>query len=263
MRNLIPILIALWASWPSASFARAAETATEPAARSGPNEAAPTAGSISRAEQAVRRDGYTPARMLALGQAQLEQAQLGPAIVSFERGLLLSPRNAALREALTKARVRAGLPSRVEATRFSRFAQDVSVREWSYAAAACGVALAIALLGLTLSKRRRRLGIAGAFMTALALAVTLGGTYAARQRLSTAYVLQEGSVLRQSPFPTATVVAQLRPGEAIEPQRAHADFVYVRSERGENGWIRRPELASLIPSTLVPDDEDVARAINP
>ena len=233
--ELISLCMVLSASWPAASQAQ-----NDLAQRSSQQ--------LQYAEQVVRSKGYSPARLLALGQAQLAQGQLGPAIVSFERGLVLAPRDAALRDALTKARTRAGLAEPAEVSALSGLVQHVSLREWSYAASGCSVALGVTLLALTLAKRRRRLFAAFALTSALALAVTAGATHVARQRLSTAFALQAGTVLRQSPFATATELGKLRPGEALLPKHEHGDFVYVESERGQSGWVRRPELTQLAPT---------------
>jgi hypothetical protein len=217
------------------------------------NAAPPTAAAdarsseLLRAEQAVRDKGYAPSRLLTLGRVQLEQGQLGPAIVSFERGRLLAPRDPALREALTAARARAGLSIPAPDTWLERITQHVSLREWSLSAWASCVALSLTLLGLTLVKRRKHLFVAATLASTLALALTGGAVYATRQQLDTAYVLHEASVLRQSPFATAHVLEQLRPGEAVEPQTQHADYVYVVSERGHSGWILKQELAQLAP----------------
>lgn len=239
--RLIALALLILCSLPATGLAQAADP--QPGAAQAPTSSV----ELQRAWQAVERDGYTASRLWALGKAQLAQDRLGPAIVSIERGLMLSPRDPALREALSAARTRAGLSAPQAASWLSRAAQMLSLREWSFAAWACCLAVSLALLGVTLARRHRRLLVTALLSSGLALALTGGEAYAARQRLATAYVLRADSVLRQSPFENAAVLGQLRPGEAVDPQSAHDGFVYVRSERGQSGWIREDELAQLAP----------------
>ena len=241
---LIAALLVLLAGALAATLAQA-QTAPPPAGAQ-PDDA------LRRAEQALREQGYAPSRLLALGRAQLAQGRLGPAIVSFERGLLLTPRDPALQDALSQARTRAGLSPDAQAASLSRFVDRVSVREWTFAASAACAALALTLLGLTLAARRKRVWLLGVLTSAVALVLAGSATYVARQKLTTAYVLQDDSVLRQSPFSNAAVRGELRPGEAVEQHDAHGDFVYVESERGLGGWVREQELAQLAPAAPGP-----------
>jgi hypothetical protein len=203
-----------------------------------------SSGPITSEAAAITAHGFSPSRLLALGRAQLDDGKVGPAIASLERGLVLAPRNARLRAALAQARERAGLPATKHESMLSHVAHQLSLREWAYAAFASILFASVALIAWSLTSRRH--WFAGLFALAgLAASVTLTGVVITRTDLQRAYVLQDGSAVRQSPFATATALTRLHAGESVETLEPHADYVYVETEEGLFGWMARDVLAPL------------------
>jgi hypothetical protein len=200
---------------------------------------------IAGAQRAISTHGYSAARLLMLGRIQLEHGQLGPAIASFEQGLLLAPRATALRDALSQARERAGLPAAEYRSPLSRLAHVLSIREWAFGAFASALLASLALVGWSLLPTRRGWWIGTLAFALCSGACTLSGVMLTRADLQRAYVLQDGSAVRQSPFAAATALTNLHAGESVEQLEPHAGYVYVETEQGIHGWMARDALAPL------------------
>lgn len=248
LSSILPLMAAGLLIWTAPSYA-------QPAAA--PDTHTDSSAELQRARQTLVDTGYSPSTLLALGHAQLAQGSLGPAIVSFERGLLLAPRDARLREALSSARQRSGLapepPTAVwEAAPawsapLAGALQRVSLREWALLAFASSLVTALAWLGVSLLARGRRQLGALLGVSALLLGLTSAAAFADyRQQKSTAYALHAGSALRQSPFAQAHEVGALLAGEAVRVLDAHGEHLLVKSERGATGWIPKRELERVL-----------------
>jgi hypothetical protein len=210
------------------------------------------AQAIASAEHTIAAHGFSASRLRALGDAQLEQGQLGSAIASFERGLLLSPRDAALRGRLSQAREKAGLAPPEPASIAARIAYALSLREWAFGAFASALGVSFALVGLSVT-RRSRVWLRGLLAIALlAGAGSLAGVVTMRAELQRAYVLRDDSAVRQSPFEAASVLTNLHAGEAVREHSVHAGFVYVETEQGVYGWMAQAELAPLAVTPAAP-----------
>jgi hypothetical protein len=202
------------------------------------------APALADAQHAITTHGYSPSRLLALGRAQLQAGQLGPAILSFERGLVLAPRDAELHASLARAEQTAGI-ARGEQTWPMRALHLLSMREWAFVACGGALSFSIACLGLVLATRLRVV-----FGTILALGGLTGalgaiGVASLRDELARAVVLVPDGALLQSPFSNATIVAHVRGGEAVELRERHGDFVYVESEQGASGWMQHSAVAPI------------------
>ncbi|HEY2734056.1 MAG TPA: SH3 domain-containing protein [Polyangiales bacterium] len=202
-------------------------------------------GTIERAEQAISVHGLSAARLLALGQAELQHDRIGPAIVNFERGLVLAPRDAPLRAALAQARERAGLTPQEPAAPLIRIAHELSLREWSFGAFGSALLASLALVVWSVSRRRRGLSVALLGLALLGGVCAIGGTLITRADLQRAYVLRDESAVRQSPFMSASALTNLRAGESVNQLDHHGDYVYVETDQGVFGWMARDCLAPL------------------
>ncbi|HEX4354881.1 MAG TPA: hypothetical protein VHZ95_18245 [Polyangiales bacterium] len=200
---------------------------------------------IERAEQAISVHGLSAARLLALGQAELRQDRVGPAIANFERGLVLAPRDAPLRAALAQARERAGLPPSERVTPLRQIAHELSLREWAFGAFGSASLASIALVAWSLSKRRRGLSVALLALSLLGGVCAIAGTNITRGDLQRAYVLRDDSAVRQSPFVAASALTNLHAGESVKQLGRHGEYVYVETEQGVFGWMARDGLAPL------------------
>lgn len=207
-------------------------------------EAAP-GSPIAGAEQAIAAEGYSASRLLALGRAQAQAGQLGPAIVSFERGLVLAPRNTDLRSELARAEQAAGLAQGAQA-RPTRALHMLSFREWTFAACIGALVFSLGMIAFVFTSRLRALSGAIVALGALVCALGVVGSVSLRSELSRAFVLAPDGALLQSPFATASVVAHVQPGAAVDVRERHGDYAYVESEHGVRGWIKRSDVTPLL-----------------
>lgn len=214
----------------SASFADAQATPPSP---------------VAQAEAAIAVRGYSPSRLLALGRAQMQAAEFGPAIVSFERGLVLAPRDADLRSELARAEQAAGTAPSAP-TWATRALHALSFREWTFAACIGALVFSLGTVAFVLASRLRALSGAILALGALVCALGLVGVFSLRSELSRSFVLVPDGALLQSPFPTASVVAHVQAGTAVVVRERHGDYAYVESDHGVWGWIKRGEVAPLL-----------------
>jgi hypothetical protein len=200
---------------------------------------------VARAENAIAAQGYSPSRLLALGRAQAQAGQLGPAIVSFERGLVLAPRDAGLRSELAHAEQAAGIAPEAQPWT-TRALHTLSLREWTFAACGGALLLSLGMIAFVLAARLRALS--GALLALGALVCGLGavGVVGLRSELARALVLAPDEAVLQSPLPSASVVAHMRAGEAVQLHERHGDYVYIESDHGVRGWIQRNQVVPLL-----------------
>ena len=219
---------------PSLSFARASDDAEQ---------------RILQIEQDIAADGFSASRLLALGRAQLDAGRLGPAIVSFERGLVLAPRDEQLRVSLEQTRSAAGVQAPPRAWP-ERMAHQLSLREWAYAAFGATMLLALALVGLATGSRWRRSFAAVLAGSGLLGAVAGAGVAITSSGLERAYVLSNDSAVRQSPFSSARTIASLRAGESVWQIEQHGGFAYIETGDGVSGWMARDDIRQLAAAEL-------------
>jgi hypothetical protein len=218
-------------------------TISEAAAKPGPP--AQASSEVARLEAEIVARGFSAPRLLALGSAQREVGALGPAIASFERGLLVAPRHERLAHALAEARAEAGLGLRAEPP-LERLAHRLSMREWTALALAGALASALLLGAAAVVSSRRRTFAALFGATLVLVAASVGGLRLVERDLQRAIVLERGAELKQSPFPAARGVRALAAGESVTlTSERHEAYVHVIHASGAHGWIRRNSLAAI------------------
>lgn len=224
-------------------FAACAAVLCMSASLASAEDAAPSP--VQRAQDAIAVQGYSPSRLLVLGRAQLQAGRLGPAIVSFERGLLLAPRDATLRSELARAERTAGVAPDAQPWT-ERALHTLSLREWTFAA--CAGALVFSLAGIAFVLASRLRALSGAILALGALTCALGavGVVGLRHELARAFVLVPDGAVLQSPIPSANVVAHVQAGEAVALHERHGDYVYVERDHGASGWIQRDQVEPLL-----------------
>jgi len=190
----------------------------------------------------IARDGPSAAALYNLGNASFRAGAIGEAVLSYERALLLAPRDQDVRANLRQVRKAAGLPE-PEIGAWARLVALLTDDGWAWLASGALYLLCAALLSL---RALRRLGPAhparGALRwSAAALAATLliaGAACATRLgERDRAVVLDADPVLRVAPYPSATASSELAPGELVRIERAHQGFSLVRTAGGRSGWL--------------------------
>lgn len=206
---------------------------------------------MERLEAEISARGFSAPRLLALGSAQRQVGALGPAIASFERGLLLAPRDGRLAQALAEARAEAGLAPRSEPP-LERLAHRLSVREWTILALAGALASALLLLAAVVVPSRRRTFAALLGAALVLVAAGVGGLRLVERDLQRAVVLENGTELKQSPFSGARGVLALAAGESVTlTAERHGAYVHVIHPSGAHGWIGRDSLAAIAAASPV------------
>ena len=217
-----------------------------------PHDPAPAAASEAGAEPAtaaiarsIAQHGYSAPRLLDLGRAQLAAGAVGPAIVSFERGLLLAPRHSALRDELQRARDRAevAVPS---PTRLEQLAGALSLHEWSLCVFAAALLCSLLLLAVGSARKHGRAWGASLATVLLLGAASLGGYAIQARELTRGIVVSDTASLQLSPFSTAESVLPLRAGESVQLRAERRDgFVRVVHPSGAQGWVEVGALAPI------------------
>lgn len=193
-------------------------------------------------EHEIATEGWSPGALLGLGNAYAGQRQHGPAILAYERGLLLAPRDEALRTNLAREREAAGItvppPSRTEAV-----LARLSVDAWTWLAFGAGALAAAGIVGFAWSRRR---SLAGGLVIvgALACVAASAAAHVVAPSESAAVVVRSGTA-RIAPFGQAEPAFEVTGGESVEIEEAHGDFVYVR-EGTRAGWLPRAAVERVV-----------------
>lgn len=183
---------------------------------------------------------YSPAAQLNEGNAQLRAGRVGRAVLAYERGLLLAPRDPDLAANLDRARAERAIPPPGGAA--EHLAGRLSVREWEAVGALALAALLTALAGVLARPRRHRVfsavALAGALVGGVAsVALWLGTTDAGR-----AVVVTDRAVARLSPFAEADPLFTLAEGQTVAVRARHGAYLRVEDGREREGWVPAAEV---------------------
>lgn len=204
-------------------------------------------------EAIVTRDGPSPAVLYNLGNACFRAGLIGEAVLSYERALLLAPRDQDVRANLRQVRSAAGLPE-PEASAWTRLVHLLTTDTWAWLASAALYLACAALLGLRLLRagapaHPARGALRWAAAALAAFVVVAAAACAARLgERDRGVVLGTAPTLRVAPYPSATASGELAPGELVRIERTHQGFNLVRTAAGRSGWL---------------SDDAVARIANP
>jgi tetratricopeptide (TPR) repeat protein len=217
---------------------RDAFTAGHAAAAAGDHKAA-----AEQLERSIRTDGWSAGALLGLGNAYASAGDPARAILAYERGRIIAPRDAALVTNLARVRESAGLTappsSRIDAT-----AQKLTANEWTQIALG---AMALACLGILGLAWRIRRGFARAFAIVGVAIATIASVAAARVSPPRERAIAlTAETARIAPFAEAEAAFDLAPGARVDIEQERAPYVYVRD--GERaGWIRGQSIERLLP----------------
>jgi len=196
----------------------------------------------------VAQDGPSAAVLYNLGNASFRAGRIGEAVLSYERALLLAPRDQDVRANLRQVRKAAGLDE-PEPGRWTRTVRLLSADAWAWIASGALYLLCAALLALRLVRRFDQGHPARSLLrtsTVLLATTMLVAGAAAATRLGDrdrAVVLDGAPALRVAPYPSATVSSDLAPGEVVRIERTHQGFSLVRTAAGRSGWLGDDALA--------------------
>ena len=193
----------------------------------------------------------SPALLYNMGNCFYQLGDYPRALVCYERAHYLQPRDSDITGNLELTRRKLLLPAkyRVESPAdFMLAARDfLRVDEW-LAACACGLALVLIALGLFF-RRRSNLwqwpfyaGIAAVVICSAALIAKVSADDPARE----AVVIVRNTPLYSLPSADSGRVEQyLKPGTEVSIEENRMDWVRVRLENNDEGWVRGANLALL------------------
>jgi tetratricopeptide (TPR) repeat protein len=191
--------------------------------------------------QAAVEKGYSPALLYNMGNCFARLDKTGPAVLAYERTLLLDPGDRDARANLALVRSRAHLP-------------DPGRHWWQQGVTLLGpdqwlmgsvflFAVSILLL-LVITRKSTRLV---AFFLFVALLLAGGMVLAAYQgygHWQENVVLKEANLLI-SPFAAAKSQGRLGAGQLVRVIKNHQEFSLVQGEHGNKGWLRTTDIARI------------------
>lgn len=196
-------------------------------------------------------NGYSAVALFNQANACARQGKTGPAILNYERALLLAPDDADIAANLHFARAKAGLPDAPENwfTHTLTYARP-NTQAWlgSFGLVLAGMSV---LLGRFYPQRRvafRSLTFAGALLVATAI----GSAITLWPRVNEAVVIARDAPARTSPVSAAEPAFKLHEGETVTMRAEHQDFTLVQTSAGRSGWVVRADLARVVPQSGKP-----------
>jgi hypothetical protein len=204
----------------------------------------------ARAAVAPAAGAYSVAALFNQANANARSGLTGPAILDYERALVLAPNDVGSAANLHFIRARAGLPDPTEDW-FTRDLTSIPPNTMAWLGC-CGLALACSsiLLGMLYPRRRRLIRlpiVAGIVM----LAASIGSAIATWPKMHESVVIVHGSPALTSPVTAAEALFILREGDTVTVRTERGAFALVRTRSGRSGWVARADLARVIPVAAV------------
>jgi hypothetical protein len=196
----------------------------------------------------IAMSGYSAAALFNQANSDARSGKTGPAILNYERALLLAPNDADVAANLHFVRAKAGLPDAPE----NWFARGLAfARPNTLAWLGCfGVMLAgMSLLLVRVHPQRRlvfrSLTVGGAlfFATAISSAITTW------PKMNEAVVVTSETPARITPISYAEAAFKLLAGETVTVCAEHQGFALVQTSTGRSGWVARADLSRVVPQS--------------
>jgi len=195
--------------------------------------------------QAAAEKGYSSSLLYNMGNCFAHLKQTGPAVLAYERALLLEPGDRDARANLSRVRAMAHLPDPA-ARWWQRGINLLGPDQWLLGGTILLAGLSLFLLANTL--RWHRLSLPGLVSLILLLLLLAGGmglaAYQGYRHWQESVVLKEADLLI-SPFATAESRGQLSAGQLVRVIKKYQEYVLVRDHGRNKGWLRATDLARI------------------
>ncbi|MCL1937176.1 MAG: tetratricopeptide repeat protein [Candidatus Azobacteroides sp.] len=203
-------------------------------------------------QQAIEKNGISAGIYYNMGNSYYRLNQIAPAILYYERSLLLSPGNKDTRSNLEIARLNA--VDKIEpvgefflAEGYNAVKNLYSTDQWSYMAIGCFL---LALIGLSFFFFSRKILLKKmGFYAALVFLVfcLLANTFAFNQKKmlthrNTAIIFSPTTTLKSSPDNSGTDLFILHEGTKVEVKNKLGEWNEIETADGNVGWIKSNEI---------------------
>ncbi|HEY1899945.1 MAG TPA: tetratricopeptide repeat protein [Steroidobacteraceae bacterium] len=186
-------------------------------------------------EQVLAQHGYSAPVLFNLGNAWLREGKPAPAILAYERALVLAPGNPAIEANLAAAQQRAGVTDAM-AGPWLAAARYFSFDTYAWAALVAIWVLCGAIVLLCLNGAARRFARPVIVLAAVTLCASADAAVLCWSDLYRA-VVQEPTTLHLAPAASAAVSGTLQEGEVVWIQGRYGGFNLVRTAEGHMGWV--------------------------
>lgn len=238
MRGGALVTLLLLFAMPAVRAEQPAIAAAEHAAASGDYRAA-----VQRYQEALRAAGFSAPLLFNLGNAWLRLGKPAPAILAYERALVLAPRSAAIEANLAAAQQRAGLAPELLGP-WQTAAHYFSFDTYIWAGLIAAWVLCIAIVLLCLNRAARRIARPLILLAALTLCASADAAVMCWSDLYRAVVLAPAT-LQLAPAASAVASGPLREGEVVWLQEHYGAFSFVRTADGRMGWLSDAAVAAV------------------
>ena len=210
-------------------------------------------GAAAGYQKLIDTNGPGTSLLYNLGNSQYRLGQYGPAILSYERAKLLSPRDPDLRANLNLARKAATVFDKGSYDpRFEAVLTWLSVNEWSWLMA--GAALWIGALSMIFGIARisrpplRKLAAGSLVFASLAILAGTTALVLRRDERNRGIVLSKDAAVRLSPFEKAETLGTPGAGRIVRIGEKNGGYFYISvPETDLHGWMSDTEVAKIIP----------------
>ena len=211
-------------------------------------------GAATACEELIMKEGPSASRLYTLGNARMQLKEHGPAILAYERALLLAPRDSDIRANLKAARTAAGVAEEREDPAWWEYPLHwFSLAEWSWitivAAVLAGAGLAAGGFAGAVRRRSWMPALVPVFAGGLLLG-SLGGfaLWHRRGEKDLGIVTSPGkATLRLSPFTSSDAAGDCGAGRTVILGECVSGWVYVRPTGSSTaGWLPEGEAPALM-----------------
>ncbi len=205
---------------------------------------------LSCYQKVIEQTGYSATLLYNMANAYYQKKDVGQAILHYERGLYLDPGNADIRANLALARKDFGLVSDPP-PKWQQFFDLLNLNGWAMVVSgAFGVfSLLFLLRGI-----RPKIFQGAAFRTVTVVCLLFlmaggAGVTVQYRNACRGVVTRDHARLLVSPFDSAASCStSLKDGKMVRMTKTYGDYVLVKGQNGQSGWIKRDAVQPVIPS---------------
>jgi hypothetical protein len=201
-------------------------------------------GPTSRAVEA--QAGYSAAALYNLANAYARGGKPGLAVLNYERARLLEPDDPDIDANLRHVREASGLPPEPR-NGFDRVAGIAGPRILAWVGVLGILIAGISALARRVYPRHRRKLLATSLLGVLLLGTTIGSGIALWPIMYESVVITPTAPVRVSPVTIEEPLFELPEATIVRTSAEHDGFVLVQTNAGRKGWVRRTNLAPVVP----------------